>query len=74
MNKILLPIALILLGACAQTVSATRDEIAVEIHWAGDVQRAGSIANDHCSTFGKTARLKYTSLNVAVFDCVMKSQ
>ena len=74
MRKILLLITLALLVGCAQTISATQDEISVEIHWVGDLQRAGSIASDHCSTFGKIAQFKYTSPGAATFDCVMKSQ
>ncbi len=70
-------VIVVLLGvaACARTIAATPDEIAVRVMPTvgtqnfGDDGRALKVAEEHCDKFGKKAVLDRQEVRVNVYRC-----
>lgn len=61
------------LAACADTVSATPNEISIiQGFLILDSDPAGRIAEEHCAQFEKYARLERKTGRIAQFTCVPK--
>ncbi len=61
------------LSACADTISATPDEITiVQVFSIGGSDPAGREAAAHCAQFGKDARLTGETGRIKRYDCVIR--
>ena len=74
MRKCLVPFAVVsavlCLSACADTVTATPDEISIQVFSIWDSGPAGRKAAAHCAQFGKDARLLGKDSRIMRFACV----